>query len=137
MRQAYDRRTFLQLVAAGGAAASLPWLDGDASGFVVIGFPPRGRLRPEPHFFTFGERKVVEGMAGAIVPEDETVGALGTNAVEYIDRFLAAFESNPPTIYRGGPFSGRTPYPNARTGQPSGKFPSDDFLSILPPSRMQ
>jgi len=134
--RALPRRTFLQLVAAGGAAVSLPWIDQDASGFAVIR-APRRRLRPEAHFFTFGERQVIEEMAAAIVPEDQTVGARGTNAVEYIDRFLAVFENERPTIYRGGPFSGREPFPDARTGAASRRFPDDDFLTILPPSRMQ
>src|SRR5260221_13383655 len=122
MPRALPRRTFLQLVAAGGAAVSLPWVDQDASGFVVIR-APRGRLRPEAHFFTFGERRVVEEMAAAIVPEDRTVGARGTNAVEYIDRFLAAFENEVPTIYRGGPFSGREPFPDAHGGAATRRFP--------------
>ena len=139
MKHLLKRRRFIQLMAAGGAAASTPWIDKDASGFVVI--RPRfsrGRAaQPEAHFFTFGERQVIEEMASAIVPEDETVGARGTNAVEYIDRFLAAFENDPPTIYRGGPFSGRTPFPDAKTGAPTTRFPDDDFLEIIPPTRMQ
>jgi len=136
MPRALPRRAFLQLVAAGGAAVSLPWVDQDASGFVVIR-APRGRLRPEAHFFTFAERRVIEDMAAAIVPEDQTVGARGTNAVEYIDRFLAAFENEVPTIYRGGPFSGRAPFPDPHSGAASRSFPKDDFLTILPMSRMQ
>ncbi|HYC21938.1 MAG TPA: gluconate 2-dehydrogenase subunit 3 family protein [Candidatus Bathyarchaeia archaeon] len=136
MPRSFPRRTFLQFMAAGGAAVSIPWVDQDASGFVVIR-SPRGRQMAPAHFFTFGQRQVIAEMAAAIVPEDQTVGATGTNVVEYIDRYLAAFDSDPPTIYRGGPFSGRTPFPDPRTGQPSGRFPSDDFLNVIPPTRMQ
>jgi hypothetical protein len=130
MPRVYKRRTFLQLVAAGGAAASLPWIPGcgDARG---------GGTVTEAHFFTPEERELIESLASAIVPEDQTVGAIGTNAVEYIDRFLAAFDNPEPTIYRSGPFSGRTPFPDPMTGEPTDNFPDDDFLEFLPLSRMQ
>src|SRR5262249_36155069 len=76
-------------------------------------------------------------LAAALAPEDQTVGAIGTDAVEYIDRWLAAFDAEVPTVYRGGPNSGREPFPDPATGQPSKKFPDDDFLDFVPPNRMQ
>ncbi len=129
----YDRRTFLQLLAASGAAVSLPWLPG-CGGTVVTGSAPSAT--GEAHFFTAEERRLIEDLAAAIVPEDQTVGARGTNAVEYIDRFLAVFDNNPPPIYRGGPFSGRAPYPDSKTGAPTTRFPENYFQEILPLSRM-
>jgi len=129
MAHRYRRRTFLQLLAASGAAATVPWLPGcsdRASGTSAAA-----------HFFTADERATIDQLAAAIVPEDQTVGAAGTDAVEYIDRFLAAFDADIATIYRGGPFSGRTPYPDPVTGDPSDDFPENAFLEILPPTRMQ
>jgi hypothetical protein len=125
------RRAFLKLVAAGGAAAALPALPA----CVATG----GRVAPpgEAHFFDARERATAEALAEAVLPEGETVGALGANAVEYVDRFLAAFENPVPAIYRGGPFSGRTPHPDPETGAPSLRFPENGFLEVLPPTRLQ
>jgi hypothetical protein len=128
MAHLYRRRTFLQLVAAGGAAVTVPWLPGCSD---------RAAGGSAAHFLTPEERAVIEQLAAAIVPEDQTVGALGTDAVEYADRWLAAFDADVPTIYRSGPFSGRTPFPDPVTGAPSDDFPDDAFLEILPPTRMQ
>lgn len=141
MPRLYRRRTFLQLVAAGGAAVSFPWLDPEADARVLISIRRPPVRRPsgptEKHFFTVAERQLIEQMGEAICPEDQTVGARGTGAVEYIDRLLATFDNRQPTLFRGGPFSGRTPFPDARTGAPSRKFPENDFLDIIPPNRMQ
>ena len=116
-------------MAAGSAATALPWMPGCGDSR----HPPRSRRTSS----TAAQRKVIEELAAAIVPEDETVGAIGTDAVEYIDRYLAAFDAEVPTIYRGGPFSGREPFPDPDTGDPSGRFPDDASSTILPPTRMQ
>ncbi|MBY0276609.1 gluconate 2-dehydrogenase subunit 3 family protein [Candidatus Binatia bacterium] len=130
MAPLYRRRTFLQLLAAGGTVVTVPWLPGCSD---------RGGSggAQAAHFFTADERATFDQLAAAIVPEDQTVGALGTDAVEYIDRFLAAFDASVPTLYRSGPFSGRTPYPDPATGDPGDDYPHDAFLEILPPTRMQ
>jgi len=88
-------------------------------------------------FFTPRERGVIEAVAEAVVPEDQTVGALGSGVVEYIDRFLAAFDEPEPTIYGGGPFSGRWPFQDPQTGDPSNDFPPNDFEAFLPLTRLQ
>jgi hypothetical protein len=116
-------------VAAGSAAATVPWLPG-CSDRASAG-------APAAHFFSPEQRAVIEQLGAAVVPDDDTVGALGADAVEYIDRTLAMFDSTVPTIYRSGPFSGRTPYPDHDTGGPSKDFPKDAFLDVLPPNRMQ
>jgi len=126
------RRTFLKLVAASGAAAALPALPGCVTRARAPGLAPGAA-----HFFLPGERATAEALAEAILPEGETVGALGANAVEYIDRFLAAFESPVPAIFRGGPFSGRAPWPDPVTGAPGERWPENGFLEILPPTRLQ
>ncbi|HEY8517249.1 MAG TPA: gluconate 2-dehydrogenase subunit 3 family protein [Candidatus Binatia bacterium] len=124
----YRRRTVLQLLAATGAATALPWLPGCSD---------RATSSTPARFFTPEERAVIEQLAAAVVPEGGTVGALGTDAVEYIDRWLAAFDDDPPQVYRSGPFSGRTPFPDSATGQPSERFPENDFLDVLPLTRLQ
>jgi hypothetical protein len=129
MAHLYRRRTFLQLVAASGAVVTVPWLPGCSDRASGPG--------PAAHFFTPEERTTVEQLAAAIVPEDQTVGALGTDAIEYVDRWLAAFDADVPAIYRSGPFSGRTPYPDPETGAPGDDHPENAFLEVLPPTRMQ
>src|SRR4030095_519923 len=66
-----SRRRFLQLTAAGTAATALPWVPGcgDSSSSVA------------PHYFDAAQRKVIEAMASAISPEDETGGAIGCDVV--------------------------------------------------------
>ena len=124
------RRTFLGLVGAGGLVAVLPATPGcgddDTPG-------PRAVAR----FFTPEERETIEALAGAILPEDETVGAVGAGAVEYIDRWLTAFENPEPDVYRGGPFSGRHPFPDPETGQAGRTYPEGTFHQVLPLSRLQ
>ncbi|MDG2303731.1 MAG: gluconate 2-dehydrogenase subunit 3 family protein [Candidatus Binatia bacterium] len=123
------RRRFLELASATGAAASFPWVSGCSDADLS---------QSAARFFTDDERRVVRAMAGAIVPEDDlSVGAVVTDAVEFIDRWLAAFENDPPGIYRSGPFSGRTPFPDPATGLPGREYPANDFLEVLPLTRMQ
>ena len=129
MPHLYRRRTFLQLVAASGAVVSVPWLPGCSDRTGGTSEPAR--------FFTADERATFDQLAAAIVPEDQTVGADGTGAVEYVDRFLAAFDADVPALYRSGPFSGRTPYQDPVSGAPSDDFPENSFLEILPPTRLQ
>jgi gluconate 2-dehydrogenase gamma chain len=125
------RRAFLQLLAAGGTAATVPWLPGCGDRRLL----PIDT--PAAHFFTASERAVIEALAETIVPEDQTVGALGADAVEYIDRYLAAFDNSLPAIYGGGPFSGRQPFPDPVTGEPSDDYPDNDFRVFLPLTRKQ
>ncbi len=129
-RSGLSRRAFLEWIALSGAATALPSLAGCAARIPLAGIS-------EAHFFSAPERSAAEALAEAILPEAGTVGALGSGAVEYIDRFLATFDNPVPTLYRGGPFSGRTPYPDPKTGAPSDRFPENDFLELLPPTRLQ
>jgi hypothetical protein len=129
------RRRFIGLIGAAGAATGLPWLWGCRT----PARPPAaaaagGRV---PRFLSAAERRTLDALAAALVPEDQTVGAVGAGAVEYIDRLLSAFDAPVPALYRGGPFSGRAPYPDPRTGAPSGRFPRNDFEDPLPPTRLQ
>jgi Gluconate 2-dehydrogenase subunit 3 len=123
------RRTFLRLAGASGVALSLPWLPGCSDRSV-------GEA-DVAHFLTPEEREVLEQLAAAVVPEDSTVGAVGTGAVEYLDRWLAAFDNPLPDVYRAGPFSGRWPFQDPATGEPSDDFPPAGFRDVLPLSRLQ
>jgi hypothetical protein len=49
----------------------------------------------------------------------------------------ALFGTLGPPLFAGGPFSGRTPYPDAATGMPSATFPPDAFLQSLPLPRVK
>src|SRR5262245_31661971 len=132
MRGEIDRRAFLWLLGAGGAAVGLGALWGCRTP------APAGDAPPGPaRFLSAAERRALEALATALIPEDETVGALGAGAIEYVDRFLAAFDAPVPDLFRGGPFSDRNAYPDPRTGRPSGRFPSNAFLEVLPPTRLQ
>lgn len=127
------RRDFLRLALAGGWAAASPWLaacgGGPGGGAAAAVGPAR--------FFTAAERRALEALAGALIPDDQTAGALGTDAPEYIDRFLAAFDNPLPDLYRSGPASDRNPVPDAATGEPTGAFGPNRFEEILPLTRMQ
>jgi hypothetical protein len=123
------RRTFLRLVGAGGVAISFPWLPGCADRSSGVATAAR--------FLTPEERELLDQLAAAIIPEDQTVGAVGAGAIEYVDRWLAAFDNPEPDVYRAGPFSGRWPFQDPENGEPSDDFPSNGFLEVLPLTRLQ
>jgi len=138
--QTLTRRRFLQVAAAGGVAATLPWIDGcaddDSSG---LGPAPTPTPLPEPErFFTADERAITERLASALLPEgDGVAGAATADAVEYIDRYLASFDNAEPAIFRAGPYSGRWPFPEPESGEPGDVYPHNDFADVLPLTRMQ
>jgi hypothetical protein len=131
MLEGIDRRAFLWLLGASGAAVGIGGLWGCRTPGTS------GAPFEVARFFTPRERRALEALAAAIVPEDETVGALGAGAVEYIDRFLASFDARVPALFRAGPFSDRNPYPDSQTGRPGSRFPANAFLEVLPATRLQ
>ena len=61
-------------------------------------------------------------------------GATEARAAVFIDRFLAAFElpqavPDNPGIWLNGRYSGRNPYPDPATGEPSSTSPPDELLN--------
>jgi Gluconate 2-dehydrogenase subunit 3 len=94
--------------------------------------PPRP---PAPPYFTSEQRSVLEAVADAILPPDDTPGGAELGAVDYIENLLTAFEPSAPLIFSGGPYSGRQPLPNT-DGSPSTKFPSDGLSTFLPLDRV-
>jgi hypothetical protein len=89
---------------------------------------------PAPTFFTPDERKALGALANAILPPDDQPGGEALGAVPYIEGLLTAFEQPTPTIFAGGPFSSRNPYPD-KNGAMSTKFPTNDIGTFLPLDR--
>jgi Gluconate 2-dehydrogenase subunit 3 len=60
-----------------------------------------------PRYFDDHDYAVVEAACARLIPTDEDPGAREARVVDYIDGLLGAFETDPPRIWAGGPFSGR------------------------------
>lgn len=76
-----------------------------------------------PTFLSATELKTLAAVVDRVVPgqpEDLTVGAVQTRCHDAIDALLAAFDTDPPRIFAGGPFSDR------------GGSPVNHFASFLP-----
>ncbi|WP_421717317.1 gluconate 2-dehydrogenase subunit 3 family protein [Algiphilus sp.] len=65
------------------------------------------RATPLARFLTDAERATLRGLVDRLIPSDLTPGAAVAEAENAIDAFLAAFLTDPPLIYAGGPFSDR------------------------------
>ena len=124
MRRELSRRDFLKLASAGAGALALPW--------ALAGCAEEERA---VRFFSSSERATLEAVAERILPPIDGTGPARAHAVDYIDRLLTAFDHDPPLIFAGGPYSGRHPYPDNRTGRPSNEYPVDSFQRFLPLSR--
>ncbi|NYI99917.1 hypothetical protein HNR19_000616 [Nocardioides thalensis] len=77
-----------------------------------------------PRFLSDADRKLLAAVVDRVVPgppEDLVAGAVQAGCHEAIDALLAAFRSDPPRIFAGGPFSDRG-------GHPVNQF--DDFLPL-------
>jgi hypothetical protein len=76
-------------------------------------------------YLTEHEHDVVRQLADLLLPaHDEFPGAGAAGAADYVDRILGAFTADPPTIWIGGPYSGR------HGGEPG-------FDEYLPLSRLE
>jgi len=121
----------LQWMGATGATFALSLLQGCSDGSDRVASGPACN-----YFFSTEQRATLDALADTLLPQDATAGALQAGAVEYIDRYLAAFTAPVPDIFRGGPYSGREPFPDAVTGAASEVYPDNDFEQVLPMSRM-
>jgi gluconate 2-dehydrogenase gamma chain len=122
-----SRREFLKgvAVALAALAAPLTWAG-------RVSAAARGR------FFTRREFQTLEALCARIIPEDGDPGAKELGVPRYIDRLLSAFDRRgTPRIFAGGPFSGRTPFPDNETGTPSRRRPKNDFKRFIVPTRLQ
>jgi len=119
-----SRRQLLMLAAAGAASGLLPTGCGD--GMTVMMAP-----MPVPSYFTADERKLLSVFADTIFPPDDSgPGAAELGAVDFIENLLTAFDTSPPRIFVGGPFSGRAPYPRS-DGSSSSMLPDDGFKNFI------
>jgi hypothetical protein len=91
----------------------------------------------QDRFFTDAEFATLEALVDRILPPDQDPGAKELGVAVYIERLLTAFDRGAAGLYRRGPFSGRTPYPDYRLGTPSSRFPENGFLRSIQPSRLQ
>lgn len=57
---------------------------------------------------TPGRYAILAAVMDALVPEQDGIGgATVANAVFYVDQLLGAFDTDPPRVFAGGPYSGR------------------------------
>jgi hypothetical protein len=112
-----SRREFLQWIGAGTAVLLLP--PGCASS----------------GFFSASERRTLAALANAVLPPDDTAGGAALGAVEYIEALLTAFDNKVPTVFLGGPYSGRAPFADDH-GAPSTNAPPNAFAQPVPLDRV-
>jgi len=114
------RRTALSAAAAAGVVLFAP-SGGQAAVAVPVG---AGRAR----FLSAAELRRLAAVVDRVVPgvpEDSVPGAVAAGCHEAIDALLAAFQTDPPRIYAGGPFSDR------------GGAEQNDFAQFLPLDRYE
>jgi hypothetical protein len=101
----------------------------------------RVHARARGRFFTRDERSTLEALCDRIIPPDvspgDDPGAKELGAPAYIEGLLSAFAGRVPRIFAGGPFSGRNPFPNQRTGTPSRRRPRNAFRHFIALTRVQ
>ncbi|HEY1958312.1 MAG TPA: gluconate 2-dehydrogenase subunit 3 family protein [Polyangiaceae bacterium] len=119
----FTRRVFLRLAAASAAVVALP------------GCGATPEKAPPGSFFTDPEWRAMNALADVVLPPDDAPGGSALGAATYIDTLMRAFDSNPPLIHAGGPYSGRQPFANS-DGTPSANFPENDFKNFIPLSRV-
>lgn len=94
-----------------------------ATGIALGAFPPFLRFSSKQGaalagigdgiFFTSEERATIDAALSRLIPDDIDPGAQGAKVIDYIDRFLGAFNVDPggtPFLFAGGPFSDRNPH---------------------------
>ncbi|MES0873812.1 gluconate 2-dehydrogenase subunit 3 family protein [Sinimarinibacterium thermocellulolyticum] len=101
-----ERRVLLK---AGGTVLMSAWLLGGCSHSQGVDDPLRGPDRPTPHarFLTDAERRTLRALVDRLIPAGLEPGAAAAHAEDAIDALLAAFLTDPPLIYAGGPYSDR------------------------------
>jgi hypothetical protein len=82
----------------------------------------------------------VTAVIQALGTSDPAADVNGSGSVDATDVALTAsalFGTVGRPLFAGGPFSGRTPFPDSTTGMPSAHFPPDAFLQSLPLPRVK
>ena len=121
-----SRREFLKALALLFAALSLPWTRAQ-----------RAWAGARGGFFTAQERATLTAYVDRIIPPDADPGAAALGVPQYIERLLTAFDAKVPKIFAGGPYSGRTPLPNYKSGKPGHRRPKNQFKHFLQLTRLQ
>lgn len=124
-----SRRSFLR--ALGLLSAAVAWPS------ACRPLRPSAPLAAAAGFFTTVERAALEALVDRIIPPDADPGAKALGAASYIERLLTAFDTDPPFLFAGGPFSDRNPYPDNADGTASSSFPANAFATPVPPSPLQ
>ena len=104
------RRQFLQLSAAAAGVTVLPSCGGSKKSAL----------------FSANERRALVRLAEWLVPADQDPSGAELGAIEYLEGMLTMFDENPPRLFAGGPFSGRTDFADGTT--PPNDF--EEFLTI-------
>jgi hypothetical protein len=121
------RREFLRALGIVLAALSMPLVRAE-----------RAVARARGGFFTKQERATLEALVDRIIPPDDgTPGGKALGAARYVEQLLTALDKKKTRLYAGGPFSGRNPYPDPKTGAPSRRRPRNSFKRFIPPTRTQ
>ena len=123
-----SRRNLLKLFGASVAAAGLPLEAGCATHEEAGAASESAALNAE--FFTPAERRVLATLANEVLPPDDLPGGAKLGAVPYIERLLTALDGEAPTLWCGGPYSGRTADPT------TGVRPANGFKENLPLDRV-
>ena len=122
-----NRRNFLKTVAASGSYVLL--LEQHLANAVThpgSHSSLNSSYESDLGFFTPLQRLTLGRLCDSVVP-----GVADLGAVRYIETLLTAFDSNPPKIFAGGPFSGRG------AGGKAGGDTSNQFENFIPLNRYQ
>lgn len=121
-----SRRQFLTAVGVTAAVLAVPFAGAR-----------RAWAFARSRFLTRHELRTLTALCERIIPADADPGAGALGAAQYIAGTLTAFGRARPRIYAGGPFSGRTPFPDNDTGTASLARPANAFRSFVPLTRLQ
>src|SRR5688500_1429981 len=103
--QGLSRRITRREVMRDGSVLMVAVLAGGTLGDIAVA--ARGR---NTHLDA-AELKALRGLVDVFIPADTDPGALGAECAEAIDALLGAFDTEPPRIYAGAPFSDRAGSP--------------------------
>lgn len=145
MSRELSRRAFLTAAVGTGAIALVPRdLLRFAQAAHAAEVAPAAATSPATYYLAAGSERLatLRALCARVVPTERDAqtgkltspGADEAGAYVFIDRLLGAFSlptavADNPAIYLRGPYSGRNPFPDNATGQPSTNWPPDSFMT--------